>query len=103
MKKRHIQIEVQIMDQSYTLSCPEDGQTELMTAVDKVDETMCNIRDAGRIKSRDRITVLACLNIAHELCNPVPPPPDPSETARAERLASLIERLDQTLVNGAGH
>ena len=92
-------LEVQIMGQSYTLSCPEGGAAALQDAVDKVDATMCAIRDAGRIKSRDRIAVLACLNIAHDLSNPQP---TADEVARQQRLSNLIERLDQVLAADDG-
>ncbi|WP_369911709.1 cell division protein ZapA [Limnohabitans sp. 2KL-1] len=60
------QIDVQIMGQSYILGCPEGGQERLLDAVRKVDEAMCKIRDAGKIKARDRIAVLAALNLAFE-------------------------------------
>ena len=61
------QIEVQIMGQSYLLGCPEDGESQLRSAVDHVDTAMCKIRDAGKVKARDRIAVLASLNIAFDL------------------------------------
>ncbi len=86
-------LEVQIMGQSYTLSCPDDGTDALQEAVDMVDATMCAIRDAGRIKSRDRIAVLACLNIAHELGK------DKAEANHQQRLSGLIDRLDQALAS----
>ena len=67
------QIEVQIMGQGYVLGCPEGGETRLGQAVAKVDEAMCKIRDAGKIKARDRIAVLAALNLAFDLTDkPVP-------------------------------
>jgi cell division protein ZapA len=61
------QIEVQIMGQSYLLGCPEGGETQLRDAVDRVDAAMCKIRDAGKVKARDRIAVLASLNLAFDL------------------------------------
>lgn len=61
------QIEVQIMGQSYLLSCPDGGETALLDAVERVDTAMCRIRDAGKVKARDRIAVLASLNLAFEL------------------------------------
>jgi len=61
------QIEVQIMGQSYVLGCPEGGEARLSEAVGKVDQAMCKIRDAGKIKARDRIAVLAALNLAFDL------------------------------------
>ena len=61
------QIEVQIMGQSYLLGCPEEGDARMQEAVHRVDAAMCKIRDAGKIKARDRIAVLAALNLAFEL------------------------------------
>jgi len=61
------QLDVQIMGQNYLLGCPEGGDTRLLDAVEKVDAAMCKIRDAGKIKARDRIAVLAALNLAFEL------------------------------------
>jgi cell division protein ZapA len=61
------QIEVQIMGQSYLLACPTGGEAALLDAVERVDTAMCRIRDAGKVKARDRIAVLASLNLAFEL------------------------------------
>ena len=61
------QLEVQIMGQSYLLGCPENGDARMLDAVNRVDIAMCKIRDAGKIKARDRIAVLAALNLAFEL------------------------------------
>jgi len=63
------QLEVQIMGQGYLLGCPEGGQQRLLDAVDKVDTTMCRIRDAGKVKARDRIAVLAAVNLAFEVAD----------------------------------
>jgi cell division protein ZapA len=60
------QLEVQIMGQSYLLGCPEGGEQRLLEAVEKVDTAMCRIRDAGKVKARDRIAVLAALNVAFD-------------------------------------
>lgn len=61
------QIEVQIMGQGYLLTCPVGGEELMMEAVEKVDGAMCKIRDAGKVRARDRIAVLASLNLAVEL------------------------------------
>jgi len=97
------QIEVQIMGQGYVLGCPEGGETRLGQAVSKVDEAMCKIRDAGKIKARDRIAVLAALNLAFDqddtaaasASTPVATASDDSPDQ--DRLAQLLSRLDQTL------
>ncbi len=92
------QIEVTIMGQSYLLGCPEGGETSLLEAVASVDREMCAIRDAGKVKARERIAVLAALNLAFALAER----PLPSVTAAPANEASmdvdaLIKRIDQTL------
>ena len=61
------QIEVTILGQSDLLGCPDDGQASLLAAVATVDAEMSAIRDAGRVKARERIAVLAALNLAYRL------------------------------------
>lgn len=61
------QLEVQIMGQSYLLGAPEGGEERLRQAVQRVDDAMCKIRDAGKVKARERIAVLAALNLAFDL------------------------------------
>ena len=103
------QLEVQIMGQSYLLGCPEGGEPQLLEAVGKVDAAMCKIRDAGKVRARDRIAVLAALNLAFDLSDqhlaattpsmPMVPATDSgTETAESSTLLkSLLERLDATL------
>lgn len=63
------QVEVQIMQQSYLLACPEGRESRLLDAVERLDTAMCKIRDAGKVRARDRIAVLAALNFAFELAD----------------------------------
>ncbi|MFY9476830.1 MAG: cell division protein ZapA [Aquabacterium sp.] len=106
------QIEVSIMGQSYLLGCPDGGEPQLRQAVSHVDREMCAIRDAGKLKARERIAVLAALNLAYELAS-MPPPSAATPSAEAsaqsgdnavskEYLDTLITRLDATL-NDDGH
>ena len=102
------QLEVQIMGQSYLLGCPEGGDNRLLEAVERVDTAMCKIRDAGKVRARDRIAVLAALNLAFDLSDK----PTANVSADAENrparsddntsdsdllLTSLLERLDDAL------
>ena len=91
------QIEVQIMGQNYMLGCPQNSEARLLEAVETVDSAMCKIRDAGKVKARDRIAVLAALNLAYQLLEPAPMPPDSAPPAEQGRLALLLERLDTAL------
>ena len=61
------QIEVTILDQSYVLGCPEGGETLLRAAVKAVDREMTAIRNLGKVKARERIAVLAALNLAYAI------------------------------------
>jgi cell division protein ZapA len=107
------QLEVQIMGQSYLLGCPDGGDARLLEAVERVDTAMCKIRDAGKVRARDRIAVLAALNLAFDLSDkPSNMAAMPSEAAAnapvatgsselnndsAILLTSLLERLDEAL------
>jgi cell division protein ZapA len=81
------QVEVQIMQQSYLLACPEGRESRLLEAVEKLDTAMCKIRDAGKVRARDRIAVLAALNFAFELAD--------RENADLQALA-LARKADAT-------
>jgi cell division protein ZapA len=99
------QLEVQIMGQSYLLGCPEGGQGRLLEAVERVDTAMCKIRDAGKVKARDRIAVLAALNLAFDVAErSVAAPRVETPVASAVEgsandplMASLLARLDTAL------
>jgi cell division protein ZapA len=96
------QVEVQIMGQSYLLGCPEGGEQRLLEAVEKVDTAMCRIRDAGKVKARDRIAVLAALNLAfdvgdREARTSAPAPARAVDGDADPRLAALLQRLDAAL------
>ena len=92
------QLEVQIMGQSYLLGCPEDGDARLLDAVNRVDLAMCKIRDGGKIKARDRIAVLAALNLAFEVPEQTPQIQKPmSPSVEHAQLTALLHRLDTAL------
>ena len=123
------QVEVTILGQGYILGCPEGGEARLGAAVAAVDREMSAIRDAGKIKARDRIAVLAALNLAYQLAErgeraTVAPGSEPAEPSRgagtpqagqgnpsndqtidpandqAADLGALIARLDAALDDG---
>lgn len=62
-----IRLNVTIMGQNYTLTCNQEEERTLRDAVAYLDNKMCAIRDAGKIKGNDRIAVMASLAIAAEL------------------------------------
>ena len=105
------QMEVTIMGHSYILGCPDGGEQSLLEAVGNVDREMSAIRDAGKVKARERIAVLAALNLAYALAErPAPAARSiaasvagsvagagtPS-TGTSTDIDALIHRIDQAL------
>jgi cell division protein ZapA len=62
-----IQLDVSIMGNPYKLACREGEEAALQQAVDYLNDKMCAIRDAGKVKGNDRIAVMAALGMAAEL------------------------------------
>ena len=101
------QLDVQIMGQNYLLGCPDGGEAKLTQAVQRVDAAMCKIRDAGKVRARDRIAVLAALNLAFEVADAQPQPSSTSlddlpaltldRRQEDKVLEPLISRLDKVL------
>lgn len=88
------QVEVTIMGQGYILGCPEGGDALLAAAVAQVDREMSAIRDGGKVKARERIAVLAALNLAYQLAER-----GPTRSAGTGDLdvAALVRRIDAVL------
>ncbi len=100
------QIEATILGQSYMLACPPDGEALLREAVAIVDREMSAIRDAGKVKARERIAVLTALNLAYQRAEqaqvaartPAPVPAPALAVADGEiDVEHLIRRIDSVL------
>jgi len=104
------QVEVTIMGHGYVLTCPDGGESLLTQAVATVDKEMSNIRDSGKVKARERIAVLAALNVAYLLAereSQLPtaaarvPAPNHIATGEGElpaaEIDALIRRVDAVL------
>ena len=105
------QVEVNILGQVYMLGCPEGGEALLGAAVAAVDQEMTVIREAGKVKARERIAVLAALNLAYQLAERGTPaqtiasaaattgaaPDGPVAAAHADDIDSLVRRIDAAL------
>jgi cell division protein ZapA len=93
------QIEVTILGQGYILGCPEGGEALLARAVGEVDREMTAIRDGGKVKARERIAVLAALNLAYRLVEqPAGARPlAPEDGAADVDVRDLVRRLDHAL------
>ena len=99
------------MQQSYLLGCPEGREARLLEAVERVDTAMTRIRDAGKVRSRERIAVLTALNIAFDLADREANDLSAAAQAAAEQaqqsptespeqqqqITALLQRLDDAL------
>ena len=71
------------------LGCPEGGETLLATAVAAVDKEMTAIRDSGKVKARERIAVLAALNLGYQLAERGPSAAAVAASAPSAHAAKL--------------
>ncbi|MDQ6679832.1 MAG: cell division protein ZapA [Pseudomonadota bacterium] len=92
------QMEVTIMGQSYLLGCADGGELALLDAVAQVDREMSAIRDGGKVKARERIAVLAALNLAYALSERPADAADSGDSGNAEiDIDGLVTRIDSAL------
>ena len=98
------QVEVSILGQVYMLGCPEGGEALLAAAVASVDREMTSIRDSGKVKARERIAVLAALNVAYQLAERGAAPVASAATANNAPASdadidALLRRVDSALAD----
>lgn len=91
------QVEVTILGQGYILGCPEGGEALLAAAVSQVDREMSAIRDGGKVKARERIAVLAALNLAYQLAERPAAAATAAAPAGTLDVDALVQRIDGVL------
>ncbi|MDO8650902.1 MAG: cell division protein ZapA [Undibacterium sp.] len=95
-----IQLDVNILGQSYKLACKEGEDKALLDAVTYLNDKMCSIRDLAKIKGTDRIAVMAALSLTTELLAIKSPEGPLSGLTMAEvkqKIQGMHEKLDQAL------
>lgn len=58
---------VKILDKEYQISCPPSEQEALLKSARHLDENMRKIKARGNIHGTEKISVMAALNITHEM------------------------------------
>jgi len=94
------QLDVTIMGQAYKLACKEGEEAALQQAVAYLDQQMCAIRDAGKVKGNDRIAVMAALSIAAEFLSTKSPDGPLADLTLAEvkqKITGMHAMLDAAL------
>ena len=96
-------MECELLGQSYTLACHPGCEPMLRLAVQTVEDELTAIRDAGKIKTRERMAILAALNVAFRLAEQlVAPPPSPEELLEGQQtdramIDLMIQQIDAAL------
>jgi cell division protein ZapA len=103
------QVEVSISGQPYTLACPDGGEQLLAAAVASVDREMNTIRESGKVKARERVAVLAALNVAYQLAErkasggskaaAASGTVGSADTSTAAGIDELVRRIDSALAD----
>ena len=60
-------VNIRILDREYTVGVDPDERENLLSAARLLESKMLEVRGSNRMAALDRVTVLAALNLAHEL------------------------------------
>lgn len=99
-EKKTIQLDVTILGQAYKLACKEGEDFALLSAATYLNDKMCAIRDASKVKGTDRIAVMAALGLATELLATKAPEGPLSGLTMAsvkQKMDEMNAMLDQAL------
>lgn len=86
--------EIELLGQSYVISCGTDEYDALMRSAQYLDRALQGIQSRSKAMSNEKAALMAALNITHELMREVE-----ARKASEARLAVLTERLDQALAD----
>ena len=89
-------VTVQILDKEYSIICPQEERSNLVSAARYLDGKMREIRSSGKVIGADRVAVMAALNITHELLHKHDRLDAEASSAR-EHVRMLLERVDSAL------
>ncbi|MFF7707427.1 cell division protein ZapA [Pseudomonas sp. NPDC007930] len=90
-------VTVQILDKEYSIMCPPEERSNLLSAARYLDGKMREIRSGGKVIGGERIAVMAALNITHDLLHRQDAPDAPLAGTTREQVRSLLERVDLAL------
>lgn len=94
-------VTVQILDKEYSIICPPQERTNLVSAARYLDGKMREIRSSGKVIGADRIAVMAALNITHDLLHRQDVPDVQASGSTREQVRDLLDRVDLALATDA--
>ena len=90
------QMTIRILGKDFHIACKPEEQSALLASAEYLDGKMRQIRQQGKLLGSDRITVMAALNISHELLQSKTHPKD-NEQALGARIRRLRKRVESSL------
>jgi cell division protein ZapA len=90
-------VTVQILDKEYSIICPQEERSNLVSAARYLDGKMREIRSSGKVIGADRIAVMAALNITHDLLHKEERPDIQASGSTREQVRDLLDRVDLVL------
>jgi len=87
---------VRILDKEYQVSCPPAEQEALLKSARHLDENMRKIKGRGNIHGLEKISVMAALNITHEMLSKSLQLNE-SRHQTAQQIKYLEDKLDRSL------
>jgi cell division protein ZapA len=87
---------VRIFDKEYQVSCPPSEQEALLKSARYLDENMRKIKGRGNIHGLEKISVMAALNITHEMLSKSLQLNE-SRHQTAQQIKYLEDKLDRSL------
>lgn len=92
-------VTVQILDKEYSIICPQEERTNLISAARYLDGKMREIRSSDKVIGADRIAVMAALNITHDLLHKQSLPDIQTSGSTREQVRELLEKVDLELAS----
>ena len=89
---------VKILDREYQISCPPSEQDALLKSARYLDENMRKIKARGTIHGLEKISVMAALNITHELIQKNHQI-NTSRHGSAQKIKYLEDKIERALHN----
>jgi cell division protein ZapA len=96
MKESVKPVKIVIMDKEFLVACSEEEQSVLLRSADYLNSKMKEVQRNGKVIGMDRITIMAALNMAHELLKQEDSSTNLDQSF-ASRLFTLQEKIDATV------
>ena len=92
-------VTINILDKEYRVSCTPGERDALVHSASFLNGKMKEVRDTGKVIGMDRISIMAALNITHDLLRYKGQVEDFEQVA-APRLRTLQHKIDAMLEKG---